>query len=99
MVRSCLIKNTAAINQLKVDPYVDNEFIQFAAAGNRGAFNIYRYEVSTQLLQNYEVDNVPIDYRNTDFTSLAYTQFLNAQGLYYAVLGGSDGSMTAYDLQ
>jgi hypothetical protein len=50
------------------------------------------------MLQQYEVDNVPQDYRNCDFTSLAYTQVLNAQGAYYAVLGCSDGSMAAYDL-
>jgi hypothetical protein len=54
VVRSCLIKNTQAVNQLKVDPYVsggEGEYIQFAAVGNKGAFNIYRYEVSTQMLQ------------------------------------------------
>lgn len=76
----------------------DGEYIQFAAVGNKGAFNIYRYEVSTQMLQQYEVDNVPADYKNCDFTSLTYTQFLNAQGQYYAVIGCADGSMAAYNL-
>ena len=85
-----------------MDPYVagegDNQYIQFAIVGARGSFNIYRYECFSQMLQQYEVDNVPQDYRNCDFTSLAYTQVLNAQGAYYAVLGCSDGSMAAYDL-
>lgn len=100
VVRSCLVKNTSAINQLKVDPYVggEGEYIQFAAVGNKGAFSIYRYEVTTQMLQQYDVDNIPADYKNCDFTSLTYTQFLNAQGQYYAVIGCSDGSMAAYDL-
>ena len=50
------------------------------------------------MLQQYEVDNVPAEYKNCDFTSLTYTQLLNAQGQYYAVIGCSDGSMAAYDL-
>ena len=76
VVRSCLIKNTSAVNSVKVDSYVshqDQAHIQFSIVGNGGLFNIYRYEVATQLLQAFEVDNVPADYQSSDFTSLAYT--------------------------
>jgi WD40 repeat protein len=51
VVRSCLIKNTNAVNQVKVDPYIGNtqadQHIQFAIIGNKGLFNIYRYEIAT----------------------------------------------------
>lgn len=77
------------------------QHIQFAIAGNQGLFNIYRFEIATQLLQAFEVDNVPAEFQASDFTSLAYTQFMSGPGsggTYFAVLGASDGSMTAYDL-
>lgn len=50
VVRSCLIKNTPAVNQIRVDPYVTDEYIQFAVVGNKGAFNLYRFEVPTAQL-------------------------------------------------
>ena len=100
VVRSCLVKNTGAVNQIKVDPYVFDDYIQFALVGNKGCFNLYRFEVATAQLQAFEVDNVPLDYKNCDFTSVAYTQYLNGvTGCYFAVIGCADGSMTAYDLQ
>jgi len=35
VVRSCLVKNTSAVNAIAVDPYVNTgEFIQFAIVGN-----------------------------------------------------------------
>ena len=104
VVRSCLIKNTTAVNAIAVDPYVggihhtsSQEHLQFSLCGNKGLFNIYRYELSSQLLQAFEVDNVPAEFQASDFTSVAYTQITSGQQ-YYAVLGASDGSMTAYDL-
>ena len=48
VIRSCLIKNTQAVNQLKVDPYIGDEHVQFTLVGNSGLFNIYRFEVATQ---------------------------------------------------
>ena len=67
VVRSCLIKNTNAVNSVKVDPYVGagsasadaseaNQFIQkFAVVGNKGVFKIYRYEIASSLLQAFKV--------------------------------------------
>ena len=62
VVRSCLIKNTTAVNSVKVDPYISDGHIQFSIVGNGGLFNIYRYEIATQMLQAFEVDNVPADF-------------------------------------
>ena len=51
MVRSCLVKNTSAVNAIAVDPYVNTgEFIQFAIVGNQGLFNIYKFEVASSQL-------------------------------------------------
>jgi WD40 repeat protein len=79
VVRSCLIKNTTAVNTISVDPYVNSgDQLQFALAGNQGLFNIYRFDLSTAMLQAYEVDNVSPEFQSSDFTSLAFTHHLNA---------------------
>lgn len=88
VVRSCLIKNTNAVNSVKVDPYVGagsasadaseaNQFIQFAVVGNKGVFNIYRYEIASSLLQAFEVENIPQGFKDCDFTTLTFTHFMN----------------------
>ena len=99
MVRSCLVKNTSAVNAIAVDPYVNTgEFIQFAIVGNQGLFNIYKFEVASSQLQAFEVDNVSQEFLGTNFTAVTYSQLLNNQGLYYIILGANDGSMTAFDV-
>ena len=70
--------------------------VQFAVVGAQGLFNVYRFEIATGLLSAFEVDNVPAEFKNNAFVSLAYTQMLG--GLYFALLGASDGSLTAYEL-
>lgn len=74
------------------------EFIQFAIVGNQGLFNIYKFEVASSQLQAFEVDNVSQEFQGTNFTTVAYSQLLNNQGLYFIILGANDGSMTAFDV-
>lgn len=73
MVRSCLIKNTSAVHAIQVDPYVGEGHVQFAVVGAQGLFNVYRFEIATGLLSAFEVDNVPAEFKNNAFVSLAYT--------------------------
>jgi hypothetical protein len=45
-----------------------------------------------------DVEDVPAEFLQTDFTSIAFTQHLGAPyNTYLVVLGASDGSMTAFD--
>jgi hypothetical protein len=98
VVRSCLIRNTSAVNAIAVDPYVNTgEHIQFTIVGNQGLFNIYRFELANQALQCYEVEDIAPEFKNSDFTSVAFSHHLNNQGNYQIFLGANDGSMQAYD--
>jgi hypothetical protein len=98
--RSCLVKNTLAVNAIAVDPYVNTgEFIQFAIVGNQGLFNIYKFEVASSQLQAFEVDNMSEEFQGINFTTVTYSQLLNNQGLYYIILGANDGTMTTFDVK
>ena len=50
VVRSCLIKKTSAVNSISVDPYVDDNMVQFSIVGNQGLFNLYRFDTISQQL-------------------------------------------------
>jgi hypothetical protein len=83
VVRSCLIRNTTAVNAIAVDPYVNTgENIQFTIVGNQGLFNVYRFEIANQMLQCYEVEDIAPEFKNSDFTSVSFSNILNNQGLY-----------------
>lgn len=65
--------------------------------GNQGLFNVYRFEIANQMLQCYEVEDIAPEFKNSDFTSVSFSNILNNQGLYQIFLGANDGSMQAYD--
>ena len=97
VIKSSLIRHYA-INQVRVDPYIEDGHIQFVTVGNQGAFSFWRLDLQTQQLQTYDVDDVPADFQQTDFTGIGYTQFMGAPfNTYLIVLSANDGSMTAYD--
>lgn len=48
-------------------------------------------------MQCYEVEDIAPEFKNSDFTSVAFSHHLNNQGNYQIFLGANDGSMQAYD--
>jgi len=87
------------MNQVKMDPFVDQGHLQFVTVGNNASLTIWRLDVKENQLVNFEV-GVPDRLQNVHFLSVEFTQLLPAPaGTYYIVMGASDGSIIAYDNQ
>jgi hypothetical protein len=95
-MKSSLVRHHS-INHLKVDPYIEDDYIQFCTIGNEGTFTMWRLDIKQQLFQNYDVPP-PEYYRNHNFVSIAFTPFLQSPiNTYLILLGVSDGSLLAFD--
>lgn len=86
------------MNQVKMDPFVDQSHLQFVTVGNNASLTLWRLD-NQNVLENIPVP-VPDRLQNVHFLSVEFTQLLPAPaGTYYIVMGASDGSIVAYDNQ
>jgi WD40 repeat protein len=96
VIKSALIRQHS-VNQIKVDPFIEDTHLQFCTVGSQGSFTFWRLDLAGQQFQNYDVVP-PKDFLDSSFTSLEFTNYLPSPvNTYLILLGASDGSMTAYD--
>lgn len=96
-----------AMNQLKVDPFVGSQFIQFATVGNNASFTVWRYDTENQELVLYDVKMPKPNWSELHYLSVAFTDSVTAplstrsespSLTNYAVIGTSDGRLVPFDL-
>ncbi len=97
LVRKSAVVKCHSVNQVRVDPYVENGVMQFVTVGGKGSIILWRMDILNQQLQFFEVPS-PEEFQNNDFTSVTYTPYLpSPYSTYLILIGSSDGALTAYD--
>jgi hypothetical protein len=77
----------------------DQSQIQFITVGNDAALTTWRLDVKEDVLSKVDAAS-PDNLKNVHFLSIEFTQYLPAPAnTYYAVIGASDGSIVAYDME
>lgn len=67
-----------AMNQVKVDPCVGSQFIQFATVGNNASFTVWRYDTESQELALYDVKAALPTWSDVHFLCVSFTDFVQA---------------------
>lgn len=71
VVKSALIRNYAT-NQIRVDPHVDQNHVQFVTVGNEASLTFWRFDLIQQQLSFYDI-SVPENLKNVNFLSVSFT--------------------------
>lgn len=65
-----------AMNQVRVDPCVGSQFIQFATVGNNASFTVWRYDTESKELALYDVRPDKSFHSELHFLSISFTDFV-----------------------